>query len=311
MSPIANASRPGSRGLSRARAEDVRDVATTPAVVGAWAKSITRVALAIVACLAVVVPAQAAASKTCNAVGRSTTSNSFTTASFDSTAGGGASLITFSVADYDGATQGTVSESGPSVSNTWNKGTVYTDGSSSRATIWYAFPSSTSNLSASHTITYTCTGCYPMGAVKCFTNNTGTSSLDLQAGASTSSGSATLQVSPSRTPTNAGEVVVTMMMINQNGGTDNFSISGSPTFTLGDYEDQNSGQNFAGADGYLIQSTATAVQPTWNGQFVNTYAAVAEAIFVVGAAPGGGGGGCTAPPSGLSLMGVGNCKGEE
>lgn len=52
---------------------------------------------------------------------------------------------------------------------------------------------------------------------------------------------------------------------------------------------------------------ASGVNPTWTGGGNGANVNVITGTFLPG---GGGGGGCTAPPAGLSLLGVGNCNGD-
>ena len=178
----------------------------------------------------------------------------------------GANLIVISVGFYSAGTGLTVSDS---KGNTWLPLTLRTT-SSGHQRFFYA---QAALVGSGHTFTVTGTSIYPAIHVRAFAGATATP-FDLQAGA-TNSGSSL--ATGSITPTQPGALVVSGLCFDSTA-----TVSVAPTMTV-TQSPFGSGVAFGGALGYLVQTTAAAVNPTWTIPGGATNAA-AVASFLPGAA---------------------------
>lgn len=212
----------------------------------------------------------------------STDGNSITTSAIDTT---GATLLTVGVADYDAVTIGTVSDS---KGNTWTPRTTRNNAAGSRVCLYDCVPGG--NVGSGHTFTYTVTGGLPVICVIAASGGSG-SPFDAETGAAQATGTT---ITPgSLTPAEANEILISMFMSNDS----NAGVSVDSGFTVSDFANRVVGQHFEGAMAYLIETTATAQNPSWSVPD-STYSAVALAAYKVAAA-----GGATLHT--LSLLGAG------
>lgn len=220
--------------------------------------------------------------------GRSTDLNTFTTPAGNST---GATLIVVGLTDYvaGGGTPGVLSDS---QSNTWTKiitstndvGTVYT------SNLYYCVNPSTS---ASHTFTYT--GSIRIGSLVAAFFSGNDTSAPLDTSTQNKSNSAASIQPGSITPAANNELVIT----HSNGWTNGQTASIDSSFSIIDQLTGVQGQSGSSALAYIVQTTASAVNPTWTWTS-DTGIAATMATFKASA-----GGGTTVVNHYLALMGVG------
>lgn len=176
-------------------------------------------------------------------------SNGGTTSNIDTT---GANFILINVSwYYPGATTPTVSDS---KGNTWTSLTLRTDTTTRANRLYYA---KNATVGTGHNFTVFASGAlfYPAIIVHAFSGVHVTSPFDVENGTATTSGNS---VSPgSITPTQNGALVVAGFG-GENVGS--IAVGSSLTQTTRNYF---SGNNMAGATGYIIQTTAAAINPTW------------------------------------------------
>lgn len=192
--------------------------------------------------------------------------NGGTTGSIDTT---GASFLVLNVAWYDPGTAPTISDS---KSNTWSALTKQTSTGSSR--LYYcASPS----VGSGHTFSANGTGSYPSIQVLAFSGSHGTP-FDQQNGAA--SAGATLATG-SITPSEDNELVIAGLVHGDNlGGA--VSIDGGFTAYKNAF---SSGNNMGGGIAYLIQTTATAANPSWSVTTSTQLAATIASFKASAAAP--------------------------
>lgn len=169
----------------------------------------------------------------------------------------GADFISFTL-DYYNGFAGSFTNVHDNMGNTYTQLTPQT-GTISHLSIFHA---DNPTVGASHTFTIQGTGSpfYPSGSVAAFSGVSTSSPFDVQNGATIGSGSTSLQPG-SITPTQAGCVVISGVALTDNTtGTAAASgmiiISQSP-WTLGIQEGI--------ASAYVIQTSAAAINPVWNG----------------------------------------------
>lgn len=174
--------------------------------------------------------------------GFSSGGNGFTTSSTDTS---GANLLTVVLSDLDGST--TLSDS---KSNSWTK--LNNPGGPPFTAIWYA---KNPSVGTGHTFTATATSKFPALCMAAFSGCDTSSPFDQQtAGAGPSS-----PIQPgSVTPSVANEVIITGHA-HDGAGT---QLSVDSGFTITDHEPNHS-NNYGAALAYLIETTATAQNPTW------------------------------------------------
>jgi hypothetical protein len=192
-------------------------------------------------------------------------SNSVTTSAIDTT---GATFIVVCVADYVGAVAGTVSDS---KSNSWTPRTSYDDASFPRVRLYY---SAVTSVGTGHTFTLTGSGNFPAIGVAAFSGSPASSPFDVENGGSGNNNAPS--AGTGITPSQDNELIIAGVC--QIGGTidsinSSFNIVGSP-IVFG-------GNTFGNGIAYLIQTTATAVDPDWHisnpGQWAATIASFKRA----------------------------------
>lgn len=163
----------------------------------------------------------------------------------------------------DGVTTATYTPT-DSKGNTWHPLTIASAGSQGRTQLWYAWDHGGSPLSvgAGHTFTgATTAGGNPWVVFTCY-GGTQTSSdpFDQQNTGTTAASVATSLQPGSVTPTSPNQLLVTAVSayLEPIG----FTISPG-TFTITAQSGLAGGVNYAGGQAYLVETTATAQNPTW------------------------------------------------
>lgn len=172
------------------------------------------------------------------------TDSSVTSGSIDTT---GANLLVMNIAVDGGATPTIADSKG----NTWNALTSST--LTVKNLMYYSIPTS---VGSGHTFSNTGASNYCSLEVETFSGVHATP-VDQQNGA-TGTGSATLATG-SVTPSEDGELVIAGLGFNASGTT--ITINGG--FTKTHEVNFGGGNNYGSAMAYLIQTTATAANPTW------------------------------------------------
>jgi hypothetical protein len=182
----------------------------------------------------------------------------------------GANLIVIQASNYAVQAAPTITDN---KSNTWTALTAQA-GSVVRGTLYYCL---NPTVGSGHTFTITSTGGYPSLSILAFSGVATTSAFDVQNG-STASSSTT--VAPgSITPSAANELVITGV------GTQSAAVSSVGSgFTIGSTANWSASQ-FGSSLAYLIQTTATAENPTWT---MSGSATLSAEIASFKAAAGGG-----------------------
>lgn len=189
----------------------------------------------------------------------STNTTSATTAAADMT---GANLLVAVNCTYNGAGAGTFSDSS---GNTWSSLTAATSGTV-RAQIFYVI---SPTVSATQTFTISGATNYPAVAVAGLKDTGGT---PVQDQSNHGTGSVGTSVQPGNvTPTAANEVVVQGLCPDNTYNT--LALSG---YTIDDSVALIPGQNYGAALAHVIQTTATATNPTWT--WANSASTVAFAV---------------------------------
>jgi hypothetical protein len=176
----------------------------------------------------------------------------------------GANLLVMSSASYNAGTPTSISDS---KGNTWT--TLTTRAATSGATHCF-FYAKNATVGSGHT--FTISAPFQAVIVYAFAGVDTTSPFDVENGATGSSPLATGSVTPSVN----GALVLSGYA---NDSSSSIAVSGgSFTQTTVPY---SSGANMAGAAGYLVQATATAINPSWSWTGSAT-AAVATVVFLAG-----------------------------
>ncbi len=210
--------------------------------------------------------------------------NTVTTDAIDTST---ADLIIIGISDYGGITDPGCTPS-DSKSNMWTGITAYTSvGGGSRTKIWY---SRATSVGSGHTFTCAATSTYVVITVLAVSGSAA-SPLDQENGDHLN-GSNDVQPGPI-TPTLDNELVVTVFC----NDSVSITVPAPSGYTITDQVDMLALNRVEGAMAYQIQTTATATDPTWEGNANDEAAAIAS--FKVSA----GGGGAT--PRNFTLMGVG------
>jgi hypothetical protein len=192
---------------------------------------------------------------------------SVTTGSINTT---GANFIVVYISDYLPSST-TLSDN---KSNTWTALTAKAGTSQSRSQLYYCYAPT---VGAGHTFTAgNSGGSYPSISVQAW-SGIASSPFDVENGGVT--GSASSLQPGSVTPGSANEIVITGV-----GGITQGTISIDSGFTISDQFAYN-GAAFGGSMAYLIQTTATAENPTWSW---NGGANEASAVIATFKASGGG-----------------------
>lgn len=193
-----------------------------------------------------------------------------TAGAFDST---GANLLIACVSKYASATA-TVTDS---KSNTWNMLVEFSFATEADIQIWYSVPTSVGTL---HTFTVSGTGVTSSTHVTAWAGAHATPA-DQTNGAGADTG--TTQQPGSVTPGTDDQLVVTCITNGTNTNDTGRAINSGFTIS-GEIGEQSGSYDVAGA--YLVQTTATPVNPTWSN-LISTYRNSAIATFK---AAGGGSG---------------------
>lgn len=207
-------------------------------------------------------------------IAASTATTDATTASLVTT---GATLIVIGLENIaNNINTGTVTDS---ASNTWSYGTQFNGSSGRISRMAYCVNPTTSGT---HTFTYAALqgANYPVIAVAAFSNTPSGSFVSEAAGAETVAAGTTVQPG-SITPGNANNLLVTFV-----GGDPYSAISINMSFSTTDTLGKVGGITQGGALAYLIQTAATARNPTWT---VATNDATIMALMMEFKENGGGG----------------------
>jgi hypothetical protein len=180
----------------------------------------------------------------------------------------GASLLVV-VTTQNGAN--TVVFPSDSLVNTWTKLTGQVNATNTANTIFYV---ANPIVGASQTFTISGTTDYLNMQILAF-SGTAVGPIDLSTGGQAANPALTVQPG-SVTPTVANSLVVTGFSA-ATGSTTNETINLG--FTITDQAQEAGGVNFAGGAAYLIQTTATAVNPTWTNTFSPTQYCATIASF--------------------------------
>lgn len=194
--------------------------------------------------------------------GASPNTNSVTSPGIDTT---GANLLIAVIGEL--STAGSPCVMSDSKSNTWHSLTTKAT-TLSRCTIFWSTPSS---VGASHTFTATGSGNFPSICVQAWSGALTPSPFDVENGAVNSSTSSL--ATGSVTPSQDNELVVAAF-----GATESYS-SITLSFTLSDSQAYSGGVNLASGAAYLVETTATAKNPTWSFTGGPSDAAAAIATF--------------------------------
>lgn len=219
--------------------------------------------------------------------------NGGTSSAIDTT---GCDLLIVSVSSYDLTANPAVSDS---KSNTWIPLTNHpVSGGDTTARIWYA---KNPTVGSGHTFTV-----YSTGAIYCSVSVTGWSGAHLTAPADQENGAGSSGVTAistgSVTPSEGNELLIAAVTADATG---TFSIDGG--FTIAGQVDYVVGHSEAGAQAYLVQTSATAANPQWSRTGSATLMAAAIATFQ--AAAGGGGETLPALDQGMLTGGLSNLCG--
>lgn len=185
-----------------------------------------------------------------NTLAQSTNGNGITSSAINTT---GVNLIIVSVIDYSVNPAITLSDN---QGNTWTELSIYT-GSSARSKIYYCYnPTTNSN----HTFTATGNASYVSFSVLAF-SGAAVNPLDKSSGNGTSSSVTSLSTNPV-TPAEDNELIFTGIGFANADVPISLSINNS--FTIVNQGVNVSGQAFGIGTAYLIQSAASAINPSWS-----------------------------------------------
>jgi hypothetical protein len=190
----------------------------------------------------------------------------------------GADLIVLAL-KWEGAGPPAISDS---KSNTWNALTTYVAGGSRRIALYYAI---NPTVGSGHTFTATLTGGKVMLALEGFAGSDLTAPFDVEDGKGDVF-SATIQAATGITPSVAGCAVVSAQFTQSNTGVSSVDSS----FIKTDNQDGFATSSEDIAIAYIIQGSASAVNPTWT-QAAGT--SVYEGTALASFKPAAGGGGDT------------------
>jgi hypothetical protein len=162
--------------------------------------------------------------------------------------------------------------------NTWTARTSYDSGSNDpRVKIYYA---QNPVVGSGHTVTLSDTNSFPVLTLLAFSGTATASVYDTENGANSGASPVTSLASGSVSPSQDGEVIVTGITWNSDGGT---SPSIDNGFTVTQSLTSISGTRMGGGAGYKIQTTAASVNPGWSWTGA-VQAAVNAATFKAAAA---------------------------
>lgn len=188
----------------------------------------------------------------------------------------GANFIVIGVST-NAPTGGTITDSltgCASPCNTWIRLTAQQVGTNAGTVLFF---SANPTVGTNHVFVYTNANQYPSLAVAAFSGVATSSPKDQENGANSGASQVGSLQTGSVTPSANNELVVTSIA---SSGSPTFSINSSFTIT----DQTPSGGGFWLALGYLIQTTATAVNPTWSLASGNQFLATDIASFKASAA---------------------------
>lgn len=170
------------------------------------------------------------------------------------------------------ANQGTTVTVSDSYSNTWTPLTVQTTTAACQNRLYYV---ANPTVGTGHTFTIAGTNITGTMQVAAFSGVKVTSPLDVQNGSNSGASSVTTIQPGSVTPSASAELIVS--------GACTFNVGAPPLtvssgLTVTDSVGAVGGTNYGGAMGYLVQSPAAAINPTWTLQNTNP-AAATIAVF--------------------------------
>lgn len=176
----------------------------------------------------------------------------------------GANLIVLAIADYVG--EGASPTPTDNQGNTWTGLTASTAAGWTHCRLWYSFNPTTN---ASHTFSSPTTGeiRHPVILVAAF-SGAGASPADQEEG---DFGVGTSLATGSITPSQNNELIISAVCFSVTGGT---TVNESMTET--NDQEYAIGVSMAGAMAYKIQTTATAINPTWSFSSIEAAAVVAS-----------------------------------
>lgn len=195
-----------------------------------------------------------------------------TTGAIDTT---GADLIVLTVSWYTAGSAITVSDS---KSNTWTPRTTRTSDFINTAIMYFRGGS----VGSGHTFTVSSVGTSFSAIVVAAFSGSASVPYDVENGAGNGGSPGTSLQTGNVTPSEDNELVITGMGLNASMAST--AINGA--FVIPEAMAYNSGVNFGAALAYLIQTTATAANPTWSWGSVDD-CSTAIATFKAAAAGGG------------------------
>ena len=192
----------------------------------------------------------------------------FTTGNISTT---GASLFVACVSSYIGASAPTLSDS---QTNTWTGLTARNEAVAVRNRMFYVASPSTSGT---HNFTLTGSGTFGGLAVYAFSGTDTSSPFDSQQAGAT--GNSTSSAPGSITPAQNDSVVVSCATLDAN-----ISSVGA-SMTLDENVAFSGGNHYAAAGAYIVQTTATAINPTWSWTGTQRYAMSIASFKPAGGSP--------------------------
>jgi hypothetical protein len=179
------------------------------------------------------------------------TANGVTTSGINTT---GANFIVITASWYPGSTSsGTLSDSN---GNTWTALTARSSNTLNKSQIFYCY---SPIVGSGHTFTYSGTGIFPSIIVAAW-NNIASSPFDQENGAASTIAQGTW-ASGSITPSQGNTVVIAALGFENNSGG---SVTLDGGFTIIETNAYNSGNSEGSSLAYLILSSASAQNPTWD-----------------------------------------------
>jgi hypothetical protein len=196
--------------------------------------------------------------------------NSGTTGSVDTT---GADLLVAYVASWTNLPDAAVTDS---KGNTWTPRTNYDQNGVSRSRILYV---ENPTVGTGHTFTVTSTQDFPVLCIQAWSGAATSSVYDTENGNGVTAGTST--TTGSVTPAQDDSLIVTGICFTASN-----TMSINSSFTISNQIDYAGATNFGGGMAYLVQTSATAVNPTWSWSSANSDSAASIAVFKVsGGAP--------------------------
>lgn len=205
----------------------------------------------------------------------------------------GMDLCVLGIGEFNSASGVAVTDSVtgcPSPCNTWHSLTAYSS-TSGQAQIWW---SRLTTAGTSHVVSLAASSYFGAFAVACFSGSNASQTPGDHGG--TSGSASTLQASSGLGT--SGDLVVSAF---ESGGASSFPTSINSSFSQTDDVAGVGGTNYPISLAY--KAVSGSENPTWTAS-ASSELATALANF----AGTGGGGGCSAPPSQLTTVGVGNCR---